>query len=120
MPGAISPVEGTGLSGSLRYSSKPAAGGALQERFPPASKYSERAVVFLGGQASKRRHWLRPVSNREALGMALSAFALSPLPVPFKFCTKNGSSIFSWKNSDVLDLNVKLPSESPRSRAQPP
>ena len=85
MPGAISPVEGTGLLGSLRYSSKPVAVGALQESLPSASKYSERAVAFFGGQASKRRHSLRPVSNRYALGTALSAVAFSPLPLPFRF-----------------------------------
>ena len=118
-PGATSPVDATGLFGSLRYSSKPDAEGGLNESVPLESKYSDRAAAFLGGQASNRCHSLRPVSNRYAFGTAPSAEAFSPLPLPFKFCTKNGSSMFSRKKSPVLESKLRLPSVSPAS-ARPP
>ena len=46
--------------------------------------------------------------------------AFSPLPLPFRFCMKNGSSICSRKNSPVFDAKLRLPSLSPSPRDHPP
>src|ERR1700722_5347009 len=120
MPGASSPVEGTGLLGSLRYSSNPVSVGALHESLPLASRYNERATAFFGGHAAKRCHSFRPVSNRKAFGTSPSAEAFSPLPLPLRFCMNNASSMFSWKYSAVLEWKFRFPNVSPRSRAHPP
>src|ERR1017187_2309384 len=120
MPGASSPVEGTGLLGSLRYSSKPVSVAALHESFPSASKYNERATAFFGGHASKRCHSLRPVSNRNALGTPPSAAAFRPLPLPFGFGITRGSARFSRKSSAVLGGKFNFPTVARRSRAPPP
>src|SRR3984893_14484275 len=120
IPGAISPIDGTGLLGSLRYSSKPLAAGAVIDSFPPASRYKVRAAAFFGGHDSKRCHSLRPVSNKKAFGTLAPAEALRPVPLPFKLSTKNASSMFSWKYSEVGAVNLRLPSMSPLSRAHPP
>src|SRR5579872_1709362 len=120
MPGAMSPTDGTGLFGSLRYSSTPAAAGAVNDNLPSASKYSDFADADFGGQDSNRRHSFRPVSKRYAFGTAELASALSPLPLPFRFCTKNASSMFSRKKSPVFEAKFRLPSVLSGPRDQPP
>src|SRR6266404_4408588 len=83
---------GTGLAGSLTNSSKRsdlavlAAGDHVKR--PRDRKNKECLAACRGGQASCVRHWLVPVSKTHALGV-LNA------PLPFKWKSKNGSSIFS-------------------------
>src|SRR5580658_979302 len=120
MPSPISPITGTGLAGSLTYSSKPSV--VLVERekesFPPASRWSERAVAFFGGQESKRRHSFLPVSNIQALGIRSSGADLRLFSR--RACRKNGNSIFSRKNSPVFEEKLRLPNRSPSRRVHSP
>src|SRR5580658_334046 len=107
MPSPISLVTGTGLAGSLVYSSNSSAEpeGGVKESFPPASRYKERRVAFFGGQTSNCRHSFLPVSNSHALGSF-------PSPSSLRACMKNGNSILSRKYSPVLDPKLRLPNFS--------
>src|SRR5271156_2665897 len=115
MPSPISPVTGTGLAGSLVYSSNfsAAAPGDLNESLPPASRNNERRAAFFGGQASNLRHSFLPVSNSHALGSF-------PSPSSLRACMKNGNSICSRKYSPVLEAKFRLPNLSAPPRDHPP
>jgi hypothetical protein len=64
MVGDVSLMYGTGLAGSLMYSSKPlSATGGSKESFPSAAKYIDRVFALFGGHSSYLRHWFEPVSK---------------------------------------------------------
>jgi len=72
MPSVIFSKYGTGLAGSLTYSSWlssdfVSAGGSSRS-LPPAWKCSARGLAFFGGQASCLRQTLVPVSKTQASG----------------------------------------------------
>src|SRR5450432_4810660 len=108
-------IYGTGLLGSLMYSSKgaPDSAGAFQPSLPLACRYRVRASASLGGQASSLRHWLVPVSKTKASGSLGSS-------LPFSQWLKNGNSISSRKKTAVLEPKCTLPRTSPSERDQPP
>src|SRR4051812_4065283 len=98
-------MKGTGFAGSETNASNPAdpppsrslSTGFPASRVPLASRKKSRGLADLGGQASYFRQMLVPVSNTHAFGN-------SPSPFPFRWNSKNGSSIFSRKYSPVLLL----------------
>ncbi len=82
---------GTGWSGSLTNSSNASpddpAGASKAE--PAVGEEVERlGFASRGGQRSCRCHSFRPVSKAHASGGSHS-------PRPFRWCSKNGNSIFS-------------------------
>src|SRR5207249_1578522 len=106
MPLPILSMYGTGRAGSLMYSSKPvsAALDSAASR-PLAWKWSVNGCVFFGGHVAYSRHLLVPVSK-------IHAFGDLNVPLPLRWNSKNGSSIFSRKKMAVLVSNETSPSEA--------
>ena len=110
MPGPSSPSTGTGLSGSLTYSSMPVAFGGVPDEFPGGVEIKR----FLGGFF--RRPGIEPKPligarfQRDSLRELSRLWRLSARrPLSLRFCMKNGSSICSRKNSPVLESKFRLP-----------
>ena len=119
-----SPITGTGLAGSLRYSSKPCRRRiACQLQFPIRRQMqASAATASLGGHGRSvatdscrsRKTTLSGTSDREAF---------SPSPLSFRSRTKNGNSICSRQELAGLRSEVQIAERvavAARPSAMPP
>ena len=95
IPMAILSMYGTGVAGSLTYSSNPGLpplDGGLKDNAPPTWKWSDCGVAAAGGHSLNRRHSLAPTSKTIAAGK--SATSAAGVPGVARCFRSNGRSIY--------------------------
>src|SRR3954462_4701396 len=114
MPRATYPTYGTGLFGSLTYSSTPSSAAARSCRAPRSPRNSCSGFTSAGGHALSFLNSFTPVANTYALGNPAGNGA------SFRWCMNQGNWISLRKYSAVLIAKARFPSVLPSPRDQPP